>query len=504
MRAMSIGELLVRVGAPLAVAVLFSSVILAGSGVPDRDLHLISPDGALSGRPMGLRALLIEGLEDPGRASIRSDPVDVRLVDDGRTVARTRLEPSSVAGLEGLLPVPEHARGALQVRAQVASDDGGTEVYAPVTLGDGAPRVPMRGRLASALQQYLPFAVRRVDDAEPPVPFEVRVVGGACVPEVPCRVLVWVGEPAASVAIEPTRAVTWEQTEPAAQPSETAGIEALTVVVHGPEGDLHLVASRDGRPVARRTVRLPVAQGAPVVRLERALARAPAGPALRLDGVEPGTAVLVDGFRNGYWERAGSTRVEDDGSIALPFPSLGPGVWRLQVRPDVLSVETVGTRLLSVHADGTDPASALRALAERTRALGFEDRFATAVLEGRAPAGVPLETQAAFLAANHELEIVPPPDARSSYVQRIVGAEATIDVWRVAAATGVLLVGLGVAVYLWWRGVRAGREARRILAESGEEAGADRSGRWTAIGAGVFVFLIFAVIALFVLSRSRM
>ncbi|MFW5876998.1 MAG: hypothetical protein ACOCXM_09695 [Myxococcota bacterium] len=501
---MSIGERLVRVGAPLAVAVLFSSVILAGGGGTDRDLHLISPDGALPGRPMALRALLIEGLDDPGRASMLSERVDVRLTDGGgRPVARTRLEPSAVAGLEGSLTVPDHARGTWQVRARVGSDGDVTRVHAPVTLGEGAPRMPVRGRLASALQQYLPFAVRPVGDAAPPVPFEARVVGGACVPEVPCRVLVWVGEPAASVAVEPTGAVSWEPSEPEAERPVTSGIEAFTVVVHGPEGDLHLVASRGGEPVARRTVRLPIAQGAPVVRLE-ALARAPAAPAPRLDGVDPGTPVLVDAFRDGYWERAGSARVQDDGSIALPFPPLGPGVWQLQVRPDVLSVETAGTRLLSVHADESDPASAVRALARRTKALGFDDSFATAVLEARAPADVPLEAQAAFLAAHHELELLPPPEARSSYVQRMVGAEATTDAWRVAAATGVLLVGLGVAIYLWWRGARAGREARGILAASGEEPAADSSGRWTAIGAAVFVFLIFAVIALFVLSRSKM
>ncbi|MFW6050720.1 MAG: hypothetical protein ACODAU_06075 [Myxococcota bacterium] len=500
MGAMSIGERLVRLGAPVAVAVLFTAVILAGAGSPGADLQLVAPEAAPPGREVALRALLLAELDRPEGPELRQAPVAVRLeASGGGRLASGVLRPSLGDGMEGTIALPAGREGDFRLRARATLDGETVRVQAPLRVERGAPPLASRGRLASPLQQYLPFPVRPVGEAAPPRPFEARIEGGACVPEQACRVLVWVGEPAAAVAVEPTAAV-----EPVggAEAARTAGLVAFTVRVHGPEADLHLVARRGGEPVARRTVRLPIAQGAPALELPERILEAPAAPVLRVRGVEPGDAVLVDAFREGHWERSGSAVVGGDGALGTPFDPLGTGVWRLQVRKDVLSQEAAATRMAVVHAPGADRTSAAGQLARRSRHAGFGDRFAGAVLGGEVPGASPTADQVSFLAALHELELIRLPQAHSGHLQRVVGAESTAGTWRMAAALAVLLVGMGVGIYVWRRGIRAQRQARRILEESEGAALGDRGVPWSVVGTAAFVVAVFGTVALLMLSRG--
>jgi hypothetical protein len=499
---MSIGEGLVRVGAPLAVALLFAAVLLRSGAAPDRDLQIITASTVAPGRPMAIRALWLEGLRRPEGPSLVHGPVAVRLVDEReQAIAEARLTPSAVAGMEGVLDVPPAASGALSLRGRAAFDGGASVVHAPLQIRPEPPELKRRGRLASPLQQYRAFALKPEEGDEPaPRPFEVRIEGGACVPEHPCVLQVWVGEPAASVRLEATGAVeVVEDGTPV-----TDGIATVTLVVHGPEADAVLHAVRDGQVVARRTVRLPIAQGAPVLLVDSPILDAPASPSLRLLGPTPGSPVIVDAFREGQWERTGSTRVGDDGSLRLPFADLDAGVWRIQVRTDPFAAGSAAARVLVVRSPEGDGEGAVRALAHRAEALALQDPFARRVLASGILGDASAEEQVAFLAALQELDLVEQPTALSGYVQETVGAEATIDAWRVLAAVGVGLVGLLVGAYLLWRGWRAAREADQLLAEamSDLEPRTVRPGAPAVLGLAFAIALIFALVALFIMTRG--
>jgi hypothetical protein len=498
---MSIGEGLVRVGAPLAVALLFAAVLLRSGAAPDRDLQIITASKVAPGRPMAIRALWLEGLRRPEGPSLVHGPVAVRLVDEReRAIAEARLTPSAVAGMEGVLDVPPEASGALSLRGRAAFNSGASVVHAPLQVRPEPPELKRRGRLASPLQQYHAFALKLEGEAPAPRPFEVRVQGGACVPEHPCVLRVWVGEPAASLTLEATGAVeVVEDGTPV-----TDGIATVTLVVHGPEADAVLQAVRDGHVVARRTVRLPIAQGAPVLLVDSPMPTAPASPSLRLLGPAPGAPVIVDAFREGQWERTGSTRVGDNGSLTFPFADLDAGVWRIQVRTDPFAAGSAAARVLVVRSPEEEGEGAVRALAQRAEALALSDPFARRVLASEILGDASAEDQVAFLAALQELDLVEQPTALSGYVQETVGAEATIDAWRVLAALGVGLVGLLVGAYLLWRGWRAAREADQLLSEamSDLEPRTVRPGAPAVLGLALAIALIFALVALFIVTRG--
>jgi hypothetical protein len=501
MRSMSIGELLVRVGAPLAVAALFGGVLLLSAARPDRDLQLIALSQVRPGEPMAIRAFLFEGLHRPQGPSLASAEVELRLADrQGRTIARGRLEPSLVAGMEGTLGVPEGVSGPHLLHAEVVEGAHATRAYVPLEIAEGAPGIVLRGRLASPLQQYELFGVVLDGAAPAPDPFEVRVVGGACVPEEPCRLLVRVGEPAAAVGRPPTAAV---EVLGDASPEERAGLVVLDVVVHGPEAEVQLVATREGAPVARRTVRLPIAQAAPTLVVDPVWASAPASPRLRVGGVAPGKPIIVDAMREGRWTYTGSTRVGPDGHVPWPLEPLGEGVWRIQVRTDPYGTGSAAARVLPVVAPARGPEGAVRAMARRSVALDLDDALAARVLGEGLDASLTAEEHVVYMAALQELRLAVQPAALSGYVQQTVGAEASIEAWRWVGAAGVLFVGIAVGAYLLWRGLRASAQAGRLV---GDDDGAPPTPAWRpvlVVAAVATAFaLIFAAIALFILTRG--
>ena len=79
-----------------------------------------------------------------------------------------------------------------------------------------------RGREAGPLQHLSLGRVRTLTAGAPPDRLLARVVGGACIPETPCRVLVWMGAPAAALNVRGTGSATLRG--PPVPAHETSGL----------------------------------------------------------------------------------------------------------------------------------------------------------------------------------------------------------------------------------------------------------------------------------------
>lgn len=511
------GDVAAWVGVPLAVAIIFIATLVGEQGGAGLDLQLITENVAAPGRGFALRAFLLD-YDEQGRRTPRleSRPVDVSLrTEDGDVVARAVLEPSALPGMEGVLQVPSDLSGRYVVDARVRDGERYlAAVVKPITVApDATGREPV-GRLATPLTRYTPYPVHAVDGEVAPSRLDARVLGGACVPEQRCDVLVWVGEPGAALRVEEGGGVEpLDRTRIApdpdavsdagggppdagpspagAEPAETDGLVSIPLVVHGPEAVLRLQASRGGRLVARRQVRLAVDLGG--VCLEPA----DGGSGFRAAALDLGRGVIVDAFHEGRWERTGSVSADRlDGPLELPFEPLEPGLWRLQVRADAFSSNGAATRLVVV-GEGPHEA-ALRAAAGAAWATELPP----------APASVPgtPAERAAFTLAAAELDVVPQPNAVSGRIQRRAVDEDAEGRRRLVAGGAILLGGLLLTILFLRRGLVAAAQARRIMADAGDLDALGPRKRWSAtlsvLAVVALVLLAFLATGLMLLSRG--
>lgn len=502
----STADLLLFFIAPVAVGIVFLAVLLAERADPRGDLQLIAPAAARPGDSVALRAFHFRDSQRPEGPELLSAPGRLELRSDEGVIAEARLEPSAALGLEAVLEVPEDAAGLLQLRAEAPLDhERISRVLTSLRVTEEPAPMQPRGRLAVPLQRYAAFPLRPEGEGPAPAHLMLRVIGGACVPEVRCDLLVLVGQPAAEVTIEPSAMVTPGAPSPA---GATAGIVHLPVVTHGPEAEIELVARRAGAVVARRAFRLPVALGSLALRLPgdtpfaSALTEAPADLSLGFDGAEQGRPVIVDAFRHGVWARTGSIRAEAvrGEGVDLPFAPLGPGIWRLQARTDPFSSDSAATRMVYVRHGRESPADALTAVAREAGEVQDPLVEAVLALDGDPRAG------AAFLFALQETDLVPQPLAMSGQMQAATGLDERRVTLRWVAALALVLAGLLVAVGVLRRGLAAGVQARGILAAAGDETAlSDRTRRRMTLGviaAVLAVVLTFVAAAALILARA--
>jgi len=492
------GEIVLFVVIPVATALVFMAVLVGEGTSVDTDLQLILPSQAAAGQSIAIRAFHMDDLDRPEGPELLNEPVDVRATDgSGRIVARARLRSSAVAGLEGVLNLPADASDELAVHARSrAGQDRISIVRAPLVVSSRPDSRAARPRLTMPLQRYTAFPIRRAGASAPPSHLELRVVGGACIPEQPCRLLVLVGRPAAVLELDPTGMIT-----PVSVPAEpTEGIAALTVVTHGPEADLDLVARRDGEVVGRRLWRLPVLLGMPSVDVADVLPRAPARLRVRLRGAE--RPLIVDGFREGLWERTGSLAVGEgeERSRALPFAPLSPGLWRVQLRADAFGVDSAVARMVYVMGATEGEADAFEAI--RDRAEGWDDPLARTI--GALEPDSRLAT--AFLLSLPELDVVDQPPAMSGHMQAASGLDQTRVHLRWAGAATFVLAGLFAFVMVLRRGLAAGAQARALLAGAGDPEAQSRARRWrmtlTVVAVASAVALAFVAAAAILIARG--
>lgn len=468
-----IADLVVRAGIPLAVVAVVIAVFLGERMSIDFALSVMVPRHVQPGASAPVRAYVLEESEAGGIARL---PIELELRDRrGRVIARARLRDSIAGGAEGAIEIPEDASGWIGVRA-IARDGGEIVATSETSIRavSDPPALPLRPRTARALAQ---FALGEIETLAGPAPspFDVRIAGGSCVPEARCDVLVLLGDPTTTVAIAPD-GITIE-------PPRHGPISVLPMVVHGPEAEIALVASR-AAPIARRTLRVPIALATPALTIARRVGASPR-PRLRAEVLGDRPGVIVDAYQDGQWRHTGSFR-PGARDVALPY-ELEPGLWRLQVHTDPFSSARSAVRTIVVHAPGSSPDQAIRAL-------------------GDAPGGP--EERLAWLSAEHEDAIIPLPPSINGYTADLERLEARQRVLR-SAAGAALLIGILIAAILFFRrGVDAAKVAQRVMAATGDpELASARHRRRTLLSALAIVatvLLAFVGAAALIAARAHL
>jgi hypothetical protein len=403
---------------------------------------------------------------------------------------------------EGELSIPNIDGAIVTLRARTRVGDRTVRAKAQLHVDSAALPRALEGRSLRALQQFSEGAIVSEPNEVAPSSLRVRIAGGACVPELPCRAFVHVGEPAATIRIEPNSAVTVRPLTAAAAISgrrETSGVVELAFVTHGPEAELWLIAEREGRKVARRSVRLPIAMAA--LQVETSALRYGAGeaPMLRVAGSEEGC--IVDAFADGRWERTGSL-AHCDREAALPFSPLPLGLHRLQVRRDPFSAETCGVAVI-VLGGSASQADSLRRLALAARSVDADDPVVRSALEQ--PGSID-RASAGYLAALLENGIATLPRAVTGYSDALAEQQRRQARLRNLSLVALALGAFALVLSVGRRGLTAGARAREFLARESTDPYFARRARWRSraiVAASVSsLALVFVVIASYVLARG--
>ncbi len=333
--------------------------------------------------------------------------------------------------------------------------------------------------------------------SDPPDRLDARIVGGDCSGPGPCRVLVWVGQPAAAV-----RLVEAQGAEVLAHPEcdgefVSSGVVECAVRADNNEASVVVAAYRDGMEVGRRAVQLPMGSAAPL--LDSHVPITQRQLTVEVGRRYEGGVLIVDLFHEGHWR---SSTTHPAGRHVFELDQ--PGLWRVQVRSDPFGTGDVATRLVVV-AD--DDEAALETLTWHPRQRDWLDPMAVAIRRDDLPCPrieaslgpCSAERWASFMLAVGELEVVALPSFTSGAAQVNAGLHDTGQIRRAWAAALIICAGLFVAIVVVRRGMRASREAEHLL----KEAGVSRHERpWTVWGSGAFVALVFVVAAMLVLSRG--
>lgn len=486
-----LADWVVGVLAPVSIALVVGAVLASEQTGPDTELQLVAPAAARPGDRVALRANLLGRLEEPDGPTLTTAPIEVTLVDAHEQLrAQTRLLVSPARSMEGALVVPRTlaaGRYTLVARARSAA------VRAPFYVGADAPAARPAPREVAplamlAVSRFLPATPSSEPGASFEPSIEVRVVGATCVPEIPCKVLVRVGDPPADVSLDTTPSV--EPSAPAAVPLTKPDVVSLSARVHGPEGETELILRRAGTELGRRTLRLPVALG------ELQLEVSPFGllgsaPSVHVLGAPRGRPVIIDVFAEGRWVY---THAFAAGALDHPRPLPDFRFERavphqVQARTDLFDSSAAASRYVHVARDAYEAPPLEPAMVGYAQ---YRDRaFALRM--------------ARFTFAALDAGRFATPTAVSGRDAAIARALATRERVRLLAGIALALLSGLLALWLFGRGLRASREARALLLEAGDpeaESAANRRRDTLAVLAivGAVVLAFLATLA-FVLAR---
>lgn len=521
----------VGVLAPVSIALVVGAVLVSERSGPDTELQLVAPADARPGDRLALRANLLHRVDEPDGPTLTTGSVVVTLVDavdpslpdpPQHIHAQTRLAISPAKSMEGAIVVPAtlryghytliarsrsaSVRAALIVRDDAPGADPAPREVAPlarlalgplvVVAGDPppgpAPAMPP-GPVPAVPPGPAPVVppgpvLGAVPPAELPTHSDVRVVGGTCIPELPCTLLVHVGVPPADVALAATPSV-----EPVVQrraPLTESDIVSLIATVHGPEGETALILSRGERELARRSLRLPVALGE--AQLETSpFALLGSTPSVRVLGAARNRAVIIDVFASGHWVYTHAFRAG-----ALDTPRALPGFrferqvpYHIQARTDLFDSSAAASRYVHIARDVNEPPPIdpiMSPYAERQE-RGRERRTA------------------AFYFASLDPERLATPTPVSGRDAAIARALAARDRVRVISVVALVVLSSLLVLMILLRGLRASREARALLLEAGD-ANADsashrRRDTVAVLAIVAAILLAFLATLAFVLAR---
>jgi hypothetical protein len=323
------------------------------------------------------------------------------------------------------------------------------------------------------------------------------VAGGACVPEQPCRLALWVGSPAAAVHVQSNSTLS-VLPEAVRGSAETHGVVMFDVTTHGPEAELWLIAERAGQRVARRAVRLPIAMGA----LSAAPSQRVLSHSRELSLYSPAASggCIVDAFQHGRWSETGSLPACDKPG-RLPF-ELGPGLWRLQLRRDAFSEQTAGVTSVYVRTADEPAQQMAAAWAHEAQQLAPDDRFANACVAH--PERCSDANTLEYLAATAEIGLLALPRPVTSYAARLERAREQAVRMRWLALAALSLGAVGLVLSVGRSGVSAGVRASLLFLDDPRAARRARLRSLLLTAASALsLLLVFALLALYVLARGR-
>jgi hypothetical protein len=460
---------------------------LSGKPPPIPDLRLGAPVVARPGSTIGIRAWQLDE-DDLGRVQVQAPETRVLLRDlDQRTVAMTVLARSSVEGSEGRLDVPEELDGKYALVA--ISDIDGREVTVERALyvRDGIDSKLTSGRTVNAFQAYSLGLLRRIDRDRGPSVLDPRIEEGACAPDLPCTLTVWVGSWQGTVRV---RAVAGARI---ARDVATVdrGFAKFVLTVTGPEARVAVEALDDtGAVLSLREARLPLVPGGMTARAEVRDDEVH----LEWHSMSADAPVLVDVFADHRWVSAHSVTRADP-----VIRNLGPGVWRLQLRHDLFSSNTGAVTFAVVLPDDAalEAAAELALSASDSRGL---DPLAMAIIEGSFD-GDPAAALRSVLGIPAFDVVTLGPGVSS----RIGVDEAAADAqkarrWR--AAFLILVVGLFVSVVLLRVEVVAQQQANEVLQSLASDDDVAKPLPVSGRGLWVLALFVFVVIAALALSKG--
>jgi hypothetical protein len=373
--------------------------------------------------------------------------------------------------------------------------------------GDRGPAIVALPRRLPSLQR-LAFGPLRTLGPGGPSALRPRVRGGACVPEQPCELLVYVGEPGAALQLRATPSVTPDAAS--LQPSGlSSGVVALQLVVHGPEGLTELLATRDGVQLASRSLRLPVVLGSARARVPVPLWRAAEHASVELSGAGS-TACIVDAFGSDGRLRHGVTVRDCEQPSRLPF-ALEPGVNHLQLRSDPFGSDNAAVVTVYARSDDQSLSAALAALARSALALDDSDELAR-VLRADPNAASREATSASALTASyllaiHDEGLYATPSAVSGLPQAQLELATLREGHRKLGLLVLALCALALAALVAERGITSSAEAQAVLAAAGSDALAQRRQRVRSllllVSTVASLLLLFALVAVYVIVRGR-
>lgn len=471
---------------PVVVAAILAALWLAGAPVERPDLRFAAPVVARPGSSIGLRAWQMDR-DDEGYVVVRSPDIVVELRDfERRSIAKTALSRSRVEGAEGTMIVPTDLRGNYTLVASTRIDEHEVAVERALYVHEGIDSRRKKGRVVNSFQVYELGPLRSSISSGAPSVLDARIEEGACVPDLPCSLLVWVGRWQGRVRLVSQTGVRTESPIVSA----TDGFARFSLLVRGAEGRVVVEAlGPHGVPLVSRQVRIPLVPGGLVARASSH------GDSVELDWTALGgrAPVLVDVFSDSRWVRALSL---DPGEHDLgAFP---PGIWRLQARADLFSDETAGVAFVAV---GDSPDARLRAAADAILAdAGHQglDPLAMTIVDGE-PVGDP-ERALAALFAIPAFDVVETGPGVSARVGTQGSRSAEQERRRWIAAGVILLLGLSVSMVLLRVEVLSDVWARRLLEGTGDGA-APRPGPSSGRGLWAFVLLVFVLMAVLALSK---
>lgn len=435
-------ELAMATGVAVASVGLIYAMLLSERSTLHHALQLAAPSEVRPGAPLPMRSYLMHGVEADEMPTLVEADVEVSVLDGERALSSTLLSRSPTLTSEGALDAPS-APGSYVLRAVATDEDGAVlaTVTTPLTVSsDAAPAVEL-GRLAAPLSQFALGPITIESGELPPRAFEVRVASGICVPDRPCGLLIDVGADDLDIHIEPGPAI-----RVLGVPTREGRYVQQWVQVTGSEGEFLLGVTRQGRMVARRSVRLPVALATPYLAVGTPFIREGRVPLVL--AAPPGrTALLIDLARDGFFLgtlTVPAFEIDEDGlgRVELSLPELEDGIYRVQLRADPFPTDHTVGRLMRVGRPASD--------APRDPLLASEGPITFA-----------------FAAADAEASELELPRTVSGLAGDVARIEASRSIVRVVTFAGMLVAGVLLVMAILRRGMAADADAAALMREAG-------------------------------------